>query len=407
MSDQWLVLCLSPQNMNESSIKKIIDQSLFAAEADGYAGYDPYDALNTSFDFLRRGKWPPVLLIQSLKRLPVNFRPMLGIHKGHNPKGIGLMLESYAALERVHPQEYSAAIEHLLELLEQLRTPEYSGTCWGYNFDWASPVKVLPKGSPTVVVTGFISKALFSVLENGPNEKAENMFRDIEGFVNNDLPSFSDETGLCISYSTVQKDCCFNASALAAGFYARLFQLTKNPIHRQNAIDIVNFVVYRQKENGSWAYSINLKTGAERIQTDFHQGFILDSILETMHCLNERPEKWMEAVKIGAAFYFQNQFAANGRSYFRLPRKYPIDVHHQAQGIITAVKVSAHFPQYLEDGERMVNWAVENMHDGDGRFFYRVFPAFKDKTRYFRWGQAWMTLALSQWYSLKMSGEKA
>lgn len=393
--------------MKSPPLKEIIDQSLGFAAAENYAGYDPYDALNTSFGMLKKGKWPPVLFIQVMKRLPVNLRPILGIKKGHNPKGIGLLLESCAILNRLHPREYDEHINRLLALLDELKTPGYSGTCWGYNFDWASPVKTLPKYSPTVVVTGFISKALFGLIQHAKNERAERLFRNIEPFIAEDLPAFSDETGLCISYSTVKRDCCFNASLLAAGYYARLFHLTKNPEHRSRAKDLVDFVIHRQKKDGSWAYSIDLETGNERIQTDFHQGFILDCIMETMEFLNEQPDHWLAALHRGASFYFHQQFDENGRSFFRLPKKYPTDVHHQAQGIITAAKIARFFPEFVPDGDKMVNWALKHMHDGNGRFYYRVFAGFTDKTRYLRWGQAWMTLALSHWFELKSAREKS
>lgn len=393
--------------MTTAQLKEIIDTSLSRAATDDYAGHDPYDALNASFGILKKGKWPPVLFIQVMKRLPVNIRPILGIKKGHNPKGIGLLLESCAILNRLHPREYDEHINRLLELLDELQTPGYSGSCWGYNFDWASPVKTLPKYAPTVVVTGFISKALFQLIQHNKNEKAEQLFRNIEPFIANDLPDFSDETGLCISYSTVKKDCCFNASLLAAGYYARLFHLTKDPKHQSRAKVLVEFVIHRQKEDGSWAYSIDLETGAERIQTDFHQGFIIDSIMETMEFLDAQPDHWMTALHRGASFYFHRQFDKSGRSYFRLPKKYPTDVHHQAQGIITTTKIARFYPEFIPHGERMVNWAMKHMHDGNGRFYYRVFAGFIDKTRYLRWGQAWMTLALSRWLELKSACEKS
>lgn len=389
--------------MRENAIQSIIDQALNDAAANNYAGFDPYDALNTSWRIFNRGKWMPVLLIQAMKRNPVNMRRMLGIKKGHNPKGIGLLLEASVLMEQSNPGKYRSTIDRLIRLLEETQTEGYNGTCWGYNFDWASPVKTLPAGSPTVVVTGFIAKGLYEAVQLGNNPAAERLFRGIEDFVAVDLPRFSDETGLCISYSTVKKDCCFNASLLAAGYLARLFHLTEREELREEAISLVNFVVARQKSNGVWAYSIDLDSGKERTQIDFHQGFILDSITEVMEFLGERPPHWLDAVKKGSEFYFKEQFSKGGRSYFRLPRKYPTDVHHQAQGIISATKLSNEFPEYAFRAETMVKWALKYLHDGNGRFHYRVFPAFTDKTHYLRWGQAWMVLALARWYRYQQS----
>ena len=69
-------------------------------ENEHFKGYDPYDALNSpllkAFSLNRR--YPRIAFIQTLKRLPVNIRSLLGIRKDYNPKGIGLFLWGYAKL---------------------------------------------------------------------------------------------------------------------------------------------------------------------------------------------------------------------------------------------------------------------------------------------------------------------
>src|SRR4051812_31143180 len=60
--------------------------------SEAWAGYDPYDALNSSLArvFPARQKIPRTVLTQLIKRSPVNLRPLLGIRKGLNPKGVAL-----------------------------------------------------------------------------------------------------------------------------------------------------------------------------------------------------------------------------------------------------------------------------------------------------------------------------
>lgn len=384
--------------MDSNQVKQIIDTGLAYARSFNYAGYDPYDALNTRWRFLTKGKWWPVILIQIMKRLPFNMRPLLRIPRLENPKGLGLFLETYALLEKAFPGHYKSDCDYLVSRLAALRTPGFSGACWGYHFDWASPVKVLKAGSPTVVVTGFISKALYELVQLGEHKEAEEMFLSINDFIEHDLPSFHDNTGMCISYSTIVKDCCFNASLLAAGYYARLYHFRQNPEHKKKATDLVNFVVSRQSEDGSWHYSINLRTGKPRIQTDFHQGFVLDSILETMHYMNVAPDQWKKAVDKGAAFYLNHQFSADGATFYRYPRKFPADVHHQAQGIITACKLEEAGFATGNKVVRMAEWAAANLYDGRNSFYYRKWRFFTDKTRYMRWGQGWMMLAYTRYY---------
>jgi hypothetical protein len=50
---------------------------------------------------------------------PLNLRPLLGVPKRHNPKGLGLCLGGYARLYALDRRpEYLVIIRHLLDLLE-------------------------------------------------------------------------------------------------------------------------------------------------------------------------------------------------------------------------------------------------------------------------------------------------
>jgi len=81
-------------------ISSSIDTLCRFIERDDFAGYDPYDALNSPIiRFLTFGrKYGRIAWTQFMRRLHVNLRPLLFIPKGHNPKGIGLFLGSYARL---------------------------------------------------------------------------------------------------------------------------------------------------------------------------------------------------------------------------------------------------------------------------------------------------------------------
>ena len=52
-------------------------------------------------------------------------------------------------------------------------------------------------------------------------------------------------------------------------------------------------------------------------------------------------------------------------------------------------------PANVDLARRVFNWAVENMWDKRGYFYYQITPYYKNKITYMRWSQAWMLLALS------------
>jgi len=117
-------------------------------ENQNFAGWDPYDGLNSKiFQSTPFKKWDLARLawIQGFKRSPINFRKLLLIPKEHNAKGIGLFLTGYCNLYKVADsgnadfgtkEEIKSQIVKLAELLISMQSLGYSGACWGYNFDW-------------------------------------------------------------------------------------------------------------------------------------------------------------------------------------------------------------------------------------------------------------------------------
>ena len=67
-------------------------------EAENFAGWDPYDGLNSKiFNALPFKHWDLARLawIQGFKRSPINFRKLLLVPKEHNAKGIALFLSGF------------------------------------------------------------------------------------------------------------------------------------------------------------------------------------------------------------------------------------------------------------------------------------------------------------------------
>ncbi|MHC4703570.1 MAG: hypothetical protein ACYTFQ_23655, partial [Planctomycetota bacterium] len=99
------------------------DKLLSYVESADYAGYDPYDALNSPLIRLItcKSKVLRMAFTQLLRRCPLNLRPMLCVRKGHNPKGIGLFLWGCTRLFEIQKDEHHLSrIRILLDRLETL-----------------------------------------------------------------------------------------------------------------------------------------------------------------------------------------------------------------------------------------------------------------------------------------------
>lgn len=361
-----------------------------------YKGYDPYDVLMGKIPFARLGKWPPILAIQLFKRNPLNFRRFIGVPKSLNPKALGLFLHGYS----LHPgrDRNAEKAKQIFELLQANQSPVEKGMGWGYPFPWASPKKFLPAWSPTAVVTGFVIQGMDAYYRAFADERALDAMKKACAFIEHCLYHTAEDDIYAISYSTAEPDFCYNASLLAAEVYARTSAHTSDSLLADKAKKALNAVINRQKSDGSWNYSEDLETGKQRVQIDFHQGFVLDSIMAIAEALNYYPESVERALQEGFEFYRDNQFDAAGRAKWRLPGEYPADIHHQAQGIITASRYYRFCgsTRAAELAKRVSLFTLANFQDRRGYFYYRKHRYFTDRTSYMRWGNAWMFLALSE-----------
>lgn len=368
-----------------------------SVEAAGYHGYDPYDTLNSPFNFKLFGKWGPAVAIQVQKRNPINIRPQLGVQKGLNPKGMGLFLKSYALLyQKTGEEKYLEKARWLFDWLNTNYAQGYSGRCWGYNFDWANPQGTLPAYTPSVVVTSFVVDGIYAYYNVTGSEEARDAVISSARYITDDIPIVELPEGISYSYTHLSKGCCYNASLLAAEVLARADHISGNTVHQKKINRAVDFVLAKQRDAGEWWYSYNPDTGEERKQIDFHQGFVLVSL----HNLNQLVESTRpdieSAIARGLAFYKAHQFFPSGQSRWRLPKKWPVDIHNQSQGIITFTRLRHFDRSYLEFAETIACWTIENMQAEKGYFYYRKYPLLTNKINYIRWAQAWMMLALTE-----------
>ena len=374
---------------------------------ENFKGYDPYDTLNSLVPFHWLGKWGPILAIQFQKRNPINIRPFLGIKKDYNPKAMGLFLQAYSILyAKTKKKEYLDKADFFFEWLKENYSKGYSGYCWGYNFPWATKSKFIEPFIPSSVVTGFVCRGIYEYYKIANNEEVKDLLISSSEFILNDLPVTRDKHGICFSYTPIERNLCLNSSLLAAEILAKTYDLCPKPELKEKVIKAVQWVIFHQKEDGRWNYSVDLETGKEREQIDFHQGYVLESICEIQNVIGVKYEKWEESIKKGIRFYKEKQFFPDGSSYWRWPQKYPVAIHNQAQGIITFIKLRKYYPAVKEFASTIAEWTIKNMQAEDGHFYYRNFKFYKNKISYMRWSNAWMFLALSYLFKKNMAGNQ-
>ena len=115
--------------LNQSAyenIKGVTLKLLDYCRANDWAGYDPYDALNSrvfkALPFLNFRLFR-LALTQGFKRSPINLRPLFLVPKTQNPKALALFLMAFLKLRKLGMLENDDLIELMVQKLIDLRSP--------------------------------------------------------------------------------------------------------------------------------------------------------------------------------------------------------------------------------------------------------------------------------------------
>lgn len=380
--------------MRETVLQSLSDLQAFCVK-EQFKGWDPYDGLNSSLfqaiPFISRNRIARLAWIQFFKRSPVNFRNFSGVKKGYNPKGLGLFLSGYCNLYSMDPQkEYLEKINLFSEQLLSLQNREYSGACWGYNFDWQARAFFQPKNTPTVVASTFVANALLDAYEITKDQTFLNTAVSISDFILKDLNrTYSKQGNFCFSYSPLDKTAVFNASLLGSRILSRIYSYTGEKKLIEEAKKSVEFCCSYQQADGSWVYGT---LPFHQWIDNFHTGYNLECISDYMKYSHDN--SYSENLEKGFEYYLKTFFSKKGIPKYYNNSVYPIDIHSPAQFIVTLVKLGK-FCEQKELVNTVLNWTIKNMQSKKGYFYFQINRFFSSRIPYIRWAQAWMFYSLS------------
>jgi len=356
-----------------------------------WAGHDPYDALNsrllTGVPIL---DIKPVRLVitQALKRSPIDLRRWLLIPPTQNPKALGLFLA--AALKRPGA-EGTATAEWMIDRLSALRSAGTSYWCWGYSFPWQTRTLVVPRGTPNLVCTTFVADALLDAYERLGHSRCLTMAVSAGDYIVKELYRAGTDGSAGFSYPLpTMPSHIHNANLLAAALLCRIHALTGEQRFLEPALAAARWSVRRQRADGSWPY------GEGRTQQwidNFHTGYNLGALRSIGRSLGT--DEFELHVQRGFTFYRAHFFTSEGIARYFHNETYPIDIHCVAQSLITLTTFRDLGASNETLAYAVLRWALDNMWDDQGFFYYRVLRMGTIRTSYMRWSQAWMLLALA------------
>lgn len=359
-----------------------------------YAGYDPYDGLNSPILSAISPHWLLRLVaIHGVQRFPLNLRPVLRIPEERNPKGIGLFASTYLnEYERTGEAADLRRAERLLDWLVDNRSPAFQRSSWGYNFDWQNSNKFfLPADHPCGVVTVFCTRPFLRHHDLTGDERSLEVARDAADFLVEDIGTESANGYEALTYTPYDSYVAVNANALAADLLWRVGRRVDDERFLAKARELFAFVVDAQTDVGGWHYSVpasNSHLGYD----NFHTGFVLESLSRYVRELDaDHPARG--AYERGMRFHRENHFEPDGAPKFEDDQSRPYDAHAAAQALITFTRRDDSADAAL--ARRVLGWTLDRLYDPEGYFYRRVGRVLTDTTPYIRWSQAWMCLGIS------------
>ena len=380
--------------MHDKHILENVLTLLDYCKRNNWAGYDPYDALNSRLfnaTPFRHSKLCRLALTQVLKRFPFNPRSLLLIEKEQNPKALALFLAAGLKLSKLGISGTENIAGEMVGRLEALRSKGTTYWCWGYSFPWQTRTVIVPRGEPNLVCTAFVADALLDAYEKTRESRLLDMANSAGQYLLKEL-YWTDQDGTASFSYPLQgmRSKVHNANFLGAALLCRLYKHTGYRQSLEPALKVIRYSAALQQDNGAWDYG---EASTQGWADNFHTGYNLCALRSIAR--NAETAEFDAIIRRGFEFYRKNFFRDDGAPRYFHNRTYPIDIHSAAQSIITLLAFRDYDAINAELARVVANWAMGNMRDREGYFYYQVQPFYKNRISYMRWSQAWMLLALS------------
>ena len=380
-------------------------------EANGWAGFDPYDIKGTKtyLWLVNQGSDGPLLLRLIRKILiffeshfPVWIRQFLGVKKHINPKGMGLFARGYLDLHQATgDRKFKEKALECLNWLQENYSQGYSGYCWGYTFDWQSKV-LIPKGTPSAVVSSVVGNAFWRAYEVLGDQRYLKVCESICEFFLGDLNRDEVEDGMvCFSYTPVDDFHVHNANLFVAEFLIRVGVKLDNAAYQDWGKRAAAYALSEQNPDGSLFYWGKVQNHYNPDHVDhYHSGFEIRSLYKIWKLTGDPVYKG--AVERYYQFYLENLIQKTDQETLPMMTPgtlYPIDIHSCAEALLCNTALADEFEEARSLLPGLAVWILNLMQEEEGWFIYRV---REDRGRdrrveipFIRWGQAWMLTALS------------
>ena len=380
-----------------SSHARDVERALLALDdwgwARGWRGSDPYDGLNTTrlltpLKDHRRGRQ---LLMQLVKRAPVDLRPVLGIEPDADSAALAWLVSAYSQVEFREPKLQQQRLQAVVDRLLGLRLPAWKDPCWGYHYDMQSRVFFYRRSDPNAIATAYAGAALLDLYGRSEDPRLLELAEGVARFIVTHVPQTDDPPGAYFGYLVGDRSPIHNANMLICALLARVGEATGERRWQKQTERGLEWTLARQRRDGSWPYG-------ERPNLawvdGFHSGYVLDAlrVCADAGLGTETEDAWRR----GLAFYRERLFLADGTPRYFSHHTYPIDLQCVAQALETFSVAAAHDRSYLEPARRVFEFSQRSMRRADGAYVFQRRRLWVNRAPHIRGGNADMMLGLAR-----------
>ena len=357
-----------------------------------WIGSDPYEGLNaTRFVApLKRTFRGRQVIIQAVKRSPLDLRRVLGIEPGQNSATLAWAVSTYSRARFLDAEEGERKLRTCLAALERLRCTGFDEPCWGYHFDTQSRVFFYSKRDPNTIATAFAAQALLDAYDRLGEESLLLEAVGVGEFFLRHIRQTRAARGAYFGYIVGDTNAIQNANTHVCAVLARLTEHVDDDRFRRAAQEGIEYALSHQRPDGSWLYGER----ADLAWVDgYHHGYVLDALRVCDEAGVD--DRLPEAIERGLDYYERELLLADGTPKYFSHEVYPIDSQSYAQAIQTFSIAASRDPRRIEPARRVFDWTTEQMRRRDGLFRFQRRRHWSNPLPHMRWVVAALLLAVT------------
>lgn len=372
-----------------------LDNSISRLEAwierSGYRGYEPFDGLSSWVRPLLGGSiFLERVLMQVVRRSPINLRPALGITRKESTKGSGYFAAGYLNQAKRGTSSAGAKASERLHWLDGHKVERFKDHSWSNHFDFSSRGGRYTSKDPIIVWTALIGHTFVDGYEILREPRFLEVAESAARWIMN-LPREQTDSGACISYLFDRQSSIHNSNLLGGGFLARVAKYNGSEEMLDVAREAMVYSCSRALPDGSWRYGESEKY---HWVDNFHTGYNLDSLQHYELATGNR--EFHDVALKGLVYYIENLFEDDGCPRYYNHSKFPIDIQCSGQAIETLARYASYDERALPLSRKVAKWTQENMQGSSGAFYYRKGAVYTIKTPMLHWGQGTMFKGLTE-----------